>query len=81
MAKALMMKILFQNVIVQTLNPKARIKYVKQGSKNLCNENNVLDQLEEIQESIELEIEVNTDQKARLWKQKWQVRLDKQQWR
>ena len=55
----------YQNVIVETLKSKARVKYAKRGGKNLRNQDNVLDLLEESQEGIELEIEVNVDQKRR----------------
>ena len=47
------------------LKRNARVKYVKRGDKNLRDENDVLDLLEEIQEGVQLEIEVNTNKKRR----------------
>ena len=50
------------------LKRNARVKYAKRGDKNLRDENGVLDLLEEIQEGVQLEIEVNTNQKRRCGK-------------
>ena len=55
----------YRNIIVETLKLKARVEYVKREDKNLRTQDEVLDIMEEIQESIELEIEVNVDQKLR----------------
>ena len=58
----------YRNIVVKMLKPKGRVEYVQRGGKNLRDENDVLDLLEEIQEGVQLEIEVNTNQKRRCGK-------------
>ena len=50
---------------MKTLKPRARVDYVKRGGKNLRDQDDVLDLLEEVMEGIDVEIEVDTDAKQR----------------
>ena len=54
-----------RNVIPATLRPMARVDYIKKGGKNLRNEEEILDVLEEVMEGIEAELEYKGSQKRR----------------
>ena len=43
-----------RNITTQTLHEKARVEFIKRGRRNLRDEDNVLDLLEEIQDGIVL---------------------------
>ena len=47
-----------RNSIVATLHEQARVKFIKQGGRNLRDENKVLNLLEEIQDGIEAEMQL-----------------------
>ena len=46
------------NITTQTLHEKARAEFVKRGERNLRDEDDVLDLLEEIQNGIEAEMQI-----------------------
>ena len=48
----------YRNIIVATLDKKARVEYIKRGGRNLRNEDSALDLLEEIQYGFEAEIQL-----------------------
>ena len=48
------------NIIVATLHDKARVEFIKRDGRNLRDEKDVLDLLEEIQEGIDAEMELKT---------------------
>ena len=46
------------NIIAATLHEKARAEFIKQGRRNLPDEDEILDLLEEIQDGIEAEMQI-----------------------
>ena len=53
------------NIIPTTLKPTARVEYIKKGGKNLREQDEILDMLEEVTEGIEAELELKNLQKQR----------------
>ena len=55
----------YRNIIPGTLKPLARVEYIKKGGKNLRDEDEILEILEEVMEGIEAELEVKHSAKRR----------------